>query len=170
MAYTTDRTWVTGEIVTAAYLNTYLRDNMSYLYTYGFSHSQSATNSGSTRVNSTSYANLSPSVSFTFEKRRADTYLIVEAGANGLTPASAGGGNSTYVLGMGDGSTDYEVCRAVVHDDGFENQSVNGVLTITGVAAGSITCTLRQKLTGTGNGYGPTAGSYYLKVTETVAA
>ena len=33
IAYTTDRTWVTGEIVTAAYFNTYLRDNMKWLST-----------------------------------------------------------------------------------------------------------------------------------------
>lgn len=33
MAYTTDRTWVAGEVVTAAYLNTYLRDNMKWLST-----------------------------------------------------------------------------------------------------------------------------------------
>lgn len=33
MAYTTDRTWVTGEIATAAYFNTYLRDNVKWLST-----------------------------------------------------------------------------------------------------------------------------------------
>lgn len=33
MAYTTDRTWVTGEVVTAAYLNTWVRDNMKWLST-----------------------------------------------------------------------------------------------------------------------------------------
>lgn len=33
MAYTTDRTWVAGEVVTAAYLNTYLRDNVKWLST-----------------------------------------------------------------------------------------------------------------------------------------
>lgn len=33
MAYTTDRTWVTGEVVTAAYFNTYLRDNVKWLST-----------------------------------------------------------------------------------------------------------------------------------------
>jgi len=32
MAYTTPRTWVDEELVTAALLNTHLRDNMSYLY------------------------------------------------------------------------------------------------------------------------------------------
>jgi len=33
MAYTTDRTWVTGEVVTAAYLNTWVRDNVKWLST-----------------------------------------------------------------------------------------------------------------------------------------
>lgn len=33
MAYTTDRTWVTAEVVTAAYFNTYLRDNVKWLST-----------------------------------------------------------------------------------------------------------------------------------------
>lgn len=33
MAYNTDRTWVTGEVATAAYFNTYLRDNMKWLST-----------------------------------------------------------------------------------------------------------------------------------------
>jgi len=31
MAYTTPRTWVAGELVTAAFLNTHVRDNISYL-------------------------------------------------------------------------------------------------------------------------------------------
>jgi hypothetical protein len=33
MAYTTDRTWVTGEVVTAALMNTYVRDNVKWLST-----------------------------------------------------------------------------------------------------------------------------------------
>lgn len=33
MAYTTDRTWVTGEVVTAALMNTYVRDNIKWLST-----------------------------------------------------------------------------------------------------------------------------------------
>lgn len=33
MAYTTDYTWLVGEVVTAAYLNKYLRDNMKWLST-----------------------------------------------------------------------------------------------------------------------------------------
>ena len=33
MAYTTPRTWVTGETVTAALMNTHVRDNLSYLKT-----------------------------------------------------------------------------------------------------------------------------------------
>lgn len=33
MAYTTDRTWVAGEVATAAYFNTYLRDNVKWLST-----------------------------------------------------------------------------------------------------------------------------------------
>lgn len=33
MAYTADRTWVVGEVVTANLMNTYLRDNMKWLST-----------------------------------------------------------------------------------------------------------------------------------------
>jgi hypothetical protein len=33
VAYTTDRTWVAGEVVTAAYFNAHLRDNMKWLST-----------------------------------------------------------------------------------------------------------------------------------------
>lgn len=33
MAYTSDRTWVTGEVVTASYMNTYIRDNIKWLST-----------------------------------------------------------------------------------------------------------------------------------------
>jgi len=32
MAWTTPRTWVAGELVTASMLNTHLRDNLNYLY------------------------------------------------------------------------------------------------------------------------------------------
>lgn len=32
MAWTTPRTWTTGELVTAAILNTHVRDNLAYLY------------------------------------------------------------------------------------------------------------------------------------------
>lgn len=35
MAYTTPRTWVTGELVTAALLNTHLRDNLSAAFPLG---------------------------------------------------------------------------------------------------------------------------------------
>lgn len=33
MSYTTDRTWITGEVVTASYMNTYIRDNVKWLST-----------------------------------------------------------------------------------------------------------------------------------------
>ena len=33
MAWTSPRTWTTGELVTAALMNTHVRDNLSYLYT-----------------------------------------------------------------------------------------------------------------------------------------
>lgn len=33
MAYTTDRTWVDGELVPAAYFNAYMRDNLKWLHT-----------------------------------------------------------------------------------------------------------------------------------------
>lgn len=35
MAYTTPRTWVTGELVTAAYLNTHVRDNLNAAFPLG---------------------------------------------------------------------------------------------------------------------------------------
>lgn len=34
MAWTTPRTWVAGELVTAALMNTHVKDNLDYLYTY----------------------------------------------------------------------------------------------------------------------------------------
>ena len=33
MAWTAPRTWVTGELVTAAFMNTYIRDNQTYIKT-----------------------------------------------------------------------------------------------------------------------------------------
>lgn len=54
MAWTTPRTWVAGELVTAALFNTHLRDNLNFLYATGaggffFCRSSTPPTAGQTR-------------------------------------------------------------------------------------------------------------------------
>lgn len=56
MAWTTPRTWTTDEIVTAAFLNTHLRDNLTFLYSppvirVATTAAVSITNNSTTTVN-----------------------------------------------------------------------------------------------------------------------
>lgn len=56
MAWTTQKTWVTGEVLTAPDLNTYVRDDMNYLYngrelaSAGISGAQSIANNTTTYI------------------------------------------------------------------------------------------------------------------------
>ena len=50
MAWTTPRTWTTGEVVTAAHLNTHVRDNLLALFTRRFPHTYSVMGTLTTSV------------------------------------------------------------------------------------------------------------------------
>lgn len=122
--------------------------------------------SGSTfaRVNSTSYQDMTVGGA---AQTKQITKLVVEGSVNGITPATGGGGNAVYSFGVNDGSTDHDVGSVFAHDNSFESQVCPGFAEIAGLSAGTVTLTLRHKLSATGNGFGPTAGSVTLKITET---
>lgn len=95
MAYTTDRTWVAGEVATAAYFNTYLRDNVKWL----------STDKGMCRAynNAVLPATNSANYTLTLNSERFDNASIHDTGTNTsrLTiPAGHGGkwlfGGSLY--------------------------------------------------------------------------
>lgn len=91
MAYTTDRTYVTGEVETASIFNTYLRDNMKWL----------STDKPMARVYNSaniSIANVT-NTSLTLDSERFDNASIHSTSSNTerLTVPSGGGGK--YLIG-----------------------------------------------------------------------
>lgn len=93
MAYTTDRTWVAGEVVTAAYLNTYLRDNVKWLSTDKPMCRTYNTPGQSVAASST--------VTLTYNTDRfdnADLHATTGANTNRITIPTGGAGK--YVFGL----------------------------------------------------------------------
>ena len=103
MAWTTPRTWVTGEIVTAALLNTHVRDNLNVtapaimtgqgdliFATGANAPSRLAKDSGSTRYLSNTGTNNNP----------AWAQVALTTGVSGILPVANGGTNlSSYAVG-----------------------------------------------------------------------
>ena len=103
MAWTTPRTWVTGEIVTAALLNTHVRDNLNVtapaimtgqgdliFATGANAPSRLAKDTGSTRYLSNTGTNNNP----------AWAQVALTTGVSGILPVANGGTNlSSYAVG-----------------------------------------------------------------------
>ena len=102
MPWTTPKTWATGELVTAADLNTHLRDNLNFLLSPNF---QEAVGSGTDfSTTSTTYADIT-----------GMSVTITTAGGNLLVSAfgrftGSAGANAFLAINL-DG-TDYEVNTA----------------------------------------------------------
>ena len=89
MAFTTPRTWVTGELVTAALLNTYIKDNQTALYAGAMSIASQATNdviiaSSATQLGRT--ANLGVASGGTGASTLTDGGVLLGSGTGAITP------------------------------------------------------------------------------------
>lgn len=73
MAWTTPRTWVTAEVVTAAQLNTHVRDNLNFLRAM---HGVQATNSGTQSIANTT------DVALTWDTETFDTDALHDTATN----------------------------------------------------------------------------------------
>lgn len=86
MAWTTPRTWTTGELVTASIMNTHVRDNFEYLYDRATSyaiiadHKTAGTGSGNYTANAWTARDLNTEV--------YDADGIVSIASNRFTPAA----------------------------------------------------------------------------------
>lgn len=92
MSWTSPRTWVTGELVTAALLNTHVRDNISYLNTWNQNDV-----TASRAIDSTVYQNTTDMimiVTVTIKNTVGDTgdvYVIFYCDANASPTTMIGG-------------------------------------------------------------------------------
>lgn len=157
-----------------AYLNT--NDTAEGIYAYNGTtwvregalvpHTTVQTGQGASTSNttaSTSYVNLPTSSDLTFTKNRADTILVVQFNMTGCYSSAADYVNFAVRVG----STDYLLSYLGIAANVRHSQS--GVVSISGVAAGSVTCRLRVRMQG---GFGGTltvdTNTYYsMSVTET---
>ena len=123
MGWTTPKTWATNELVTAAMLNTHLRDNLNFLFTPNFN--EVAINNFSTT--STSYVDITgASVNITTTGGNLFVSVVGELNANG---------------------------RLAVNIDGVDTEinsrpAITGILRRFTVGAGAHTVKLRLKTTG----------------------
>jgi hypothetical protein len=107
MAWTTLRTWTTGELVTAAMMNQQIRDNMGYLGELYYAERTTALTLSST--SSTSPDDVMAGAALTY----AATPIVIEFYAPAYqTPSTAAGHNCNITLW--DGATDLGLIAKVV--------------------------------------------------------
>lgn len=105
MAYTTPRTWVTGEVVTAAQLNQDVRDNILFLAASTLGYAQVTANQTGIGTTVTDLTGLSVTVTVTASRRiRVTGYIPVQQQTNGrLVTAYVREGSTTlndYLLAI----------------------------------------------------------------------
>lgn len=90
MAWTTPRTWVAGEVPTAAIMNAHVRDNLQYLLQRPYNAQADAAGLSDLTSSSTSYVNVSADYSKTVAIKSGRA-LVYFSGRLSLT--NSGGGN-----------------------------------------------------------------------------
>jgi len=139
MAWSTPRTWVAGEIVTAANLNTYVSDNLTYIKDRldgtAKQYIRTATNYTTT---STSLVDVDgTNLALTFTTDGGDV-MVTFAGY------ISNGNNVDTTIGVDVDSTDYEIIVDQTNN-GADKANVSFVYIFTGLSAASHTFKLRWK-------------------------
>ena len=132
MAYTTDRTWVPGEVATAAYFNTYLRDNVKWL----------STDKPMARCYNTpgQSVNASSTTTLTYNTNRFDNASVhsTSSNTNRLTVPSGAGGKwlfGTYTLMPGQATVgNYQV--STIRQTGVTTIAANQVQVVNSASFG----------------------------------
>lgn len=136
MSWTTPKTWVANEILTAAELNEQLRDNLTHLEQKPgafWTGSLTDTVTGTTSYVTLDSTNLAHTITLD-----GSSNLRVLVGWRGRSGISAGAGSLAFRVG----GTDYEVER-----DDSTGQYAAAITTILGgLSAGSLTVSLRGKV------------------------
>lgn len=164
MAWSTPRTWVTGEVVTSAHMNTEVRDNLTYLFNINHSGGASGVPEADRSTNSTSFVDMGgvdvPIA--TFPKRGGtETQLFVHLYARGYVTDSAA---DSVQLGIRVDSTDYSNAFPHFFNDVSSHQSLVELVFVTGLTAGTKTIKPRVKLTG-GTATFHTDGNDFIQIT-----
>lgn len=138
MAWTTPRTWVTGEVVTAAYFNTNLRDNLNFLV--GAAGAEVLTSETTTSTTYTDLATVGPAVTVT-------------TGVSALALFSAEMGNSTANATLLSVAVSGATTLAASENYRAVDNTTSGVTGFnhkffTGLTAGSNTFTLKYRVGG----------------------
>lgn len=139
MSWTTPRTWVTGELVTASIMNTHVRDNLGAL------QPQSAQVSTSETSTSTSYTNLAtsgPAVTLT-----TGTQALLSISATGSNNTSNASIYMSYaVSGASTVSASDSTALIISSYTGGIGFSGSAVYLLSGLTAGSNTFTAKYKV------------------------
>lgn len=139
MAWTNPRTWVSGEVVTAALLNTHLRDNL--LAGANEMAARRVIAADQTLTNPTTFTTLAAgadrtALTTTFTKQAAGTSLIISVAG---TVALSSGVQQLLSYGLRIGGTDYAVAQRYTNSAAATRVDFTGYASVTGLAAGALT-------------------------------
>lgn len=135
-----------GEKVTAATLNTYIKDNLVYLYNLVHAGGVTQVPAGSWSTSSTSLVdwNTGSAVSTSFTKRGGtETQLFVSIHCQGVMTVAA----DSVQLGVRVGSTDYSNSIPHYFTTLSAHREMTELVFVSGLAAGTYTCKLRALVT-----------------------
>jgi len=144
MSWSTPRTWATSEVVTAANMNTYISDNLSFLT--NFSNNTVATSETTTSTTYTDLTTSGPAVTITTGTK----VLIGYGAAISNNTASDGAGISFAVSGATTSAAADSATRgltATITSGTLNTDRLGRVDMFTGLTAGSNTFTLKYRAT-----------------------
>lgn len=140
MAWSTPRTWVAGDVLTAAQLNQDVRDNSKALKAGAHVMASGVVTQTAGNRNSTTYAAIPTVTAVTFVKASADTDLFFDV----MMTCYATTGITQCLIGVNyDGTAGNTVkCAQLTFNETASHKVLAGSGTKTGLAAGSYTCSL----------------------------
>lgn len=133
MAWTTPRTWATGELVTATIMNTHIRDNLNYLLSRNLFYVIEAT--GTYTTTSTTYTAVNATFTQTVDTSGGTVVIVVQ----GTWSHSAGGVAMKMGISVDSGAPGSYSIRQSGNTVADHRGATTLVVYITGLSAGSHT-------------------------------
>jgi hypothetical protein len=149
MAWTTPETAVAGEVLTAAFLNTNVRDNTADLRSYQNRFATARRTAGNLTLNSTNWADVSTSLDLTLAASSGD---VIEVICSGLWNADAVQGDLDAVTVVsGSPVTSFATASAVTAGTGDGVGAWLGSVSVQAQISGSVFLTLASGDVSSGN-------------------
>lgn len=137
MAWSTPRTWTTSEIVTAANMNTYISNNLSFLG--GATGATVATSQTTTASSWTDLATVGPAVTVTTMTK---ALVFLQAALR----SSIGGDYAEMGFAVSGASTIAATVNSAIYQNSTTDMSVGGCFFVSGLTAGSNTFTAKYQI------------------------